>query len=68
MKLFVRGGMSLAALLFAAFLISYARPLLAGTTPSQTPPAQQQETQETPAQAARQEGLTNTATTEEVSQ
>jgi 3D (Asp-Asp-Asp) domain-containing protein len=55
MKLFVRGGMSLAALLFAAFLISYARPLLAGTTPSQTLLAQQQETQETPAQeGARQ--------------
>jgi 3D (Asp-Asp-Asp) domain-containing protein len=35
MKLFLRGGMSLAAMLFAAFLIFYARPLLAETTPSQ---------------------------------
>jgi 3D (Asp-Asp-Asp) domain-containing protein len=51
MKLFVRGGMSLAAMLFAAFLIFYARPLLAETTPSQGPA--QQETQ-TPAQAAQQ--------------
>jgi 3D (Asp-Asp-Asp) domain-containing protein len=51
MKLFVRGGMSLAAMLFAAFLISYARPLLAEATPSQG--TAQQETQ-TPAQAAQQ--------------
>jgi 3D (Asp-Asp-Asp) domain-containing protein len=51
MKLFLRGGMSLAAMLFAAFLIFYARPLSAETTPSQGPA--QQETQ-TPAQAAQQ--------------
>jgi 3D (Asp-Asp-Asp) domain-containing protein len=47
MKLFLRGGMSLAALLFAVFLIFYARPLFAETNPSQEPA--QQETQ-----AARQ--------------
>ncbi len=52
MKLFVRGGMSLAAMLFAAFLIFYARPLLAETTPSQG--TAQQETK-TPAQTAQQE-------------
>jgi 3D (Asp-Asp-Asp) domain-containing protein len=51
MKLFLRGGMSLAAMLFAAFLIFYARPLSAETTPSQGPA--QQETK-TPAQAAQQ--------------
>ncbi len=51
MKLFVRGGVSLAAMLFAAFLIFYARPLSAETTPSQG--TAQQETQ-TPAQAAQQ--------------
>jgi 3D (Asp-Asp-Asp) domain-containing protein len=51
MKLFVRGGMSLAAMLFAAFLISYARPLLAEATPSQG--TAQQETPKA-AQAAQQ--------------
>jgi 3D (Asp-Asp-Asp) domain-containing protein len=48
MKLFLRGGMSLAAMLFAAFLIFYARPLLAETIPSQglAAQAEQQKKQE----------------------
>jgi 3D (Asp-Asp-Asp) domain-containing protein len=52
MKLFVRGGVSLAAMLFAIFLLSYAKPLLAETTPSQG--TAQQETK-APAQAAQQQ-------------
>jgi 3D (Asp-Asp-Asp) domain-containing protein len=55
MKLFVRGGMSLAAMLFAAYLIFYARPLLAETTPSQGPANQQQEETKAPAQAPSQQ-------------
>jgi 3D (Asp-Asp-Asp) domain-containing protein len=50
MKLFYRGGVSLIATLFAAFVISYARPLLAETTPSQEP-AQVQQEKQAPAQA-----------------
>jgi 3D (Asp-Asp-Asp) domain-containing protein len=42
MKLFVRGGVGLVAMLFAAFLIFYAQPLSAITNPSQGPSAQQE--------------------------
>ena len=45
MKLFVRGGVGLAATLFAAFLIFYAQPLSAITIPSQGS-AQQEQQQE----------------------
>ncbi|HEX8921323.1 MAG TPA: 3D domain-containing protein [Pyrinomonadaceae bacterium] len=46
MKLFVRGGVGLAATLFAAFLIFYAQPLSAITIPSQGTALQEQERQE----------------------
>ena len=65
MNLFVRGGMSLAALLFAAFLIIYARPLLAETTPSQTtarPEQQQQQETQAPAQATQKKTEAQRAT------
>jgi 3D (Asp-Asp-Asp) domain-containing protein len=54
MKLFLRGGMSLAAMLFAAFLIFYARPLLAETTPSQGLVQQEQQKKQEPAGTTRQ--------------
>lgn len=53
MKLLVRGGASLMAVLFASFLIFYARPLFAEVNPSQEP-AQKQEQKQTPEQAAQQ--------------
>ena len=64
MKLFFRGGVRLIATLFAAFLIFYARPLLAETIPSQGL-ATQQEQQETKtsAQAAQQKKETEAKTT-----
>ena len=46
MKLFVRGGVGLAAVLFAAFLIFYARPLFAGNNPSLEPTQQEQQKKE----------------------
>ena len=61
MKLFLRGGMSLVALTFAAFLISYARPLLAETTPSQGPA--QQETKAPAQEAAQQKKEADAKTT-----
>lgn len=54
MKLFYRGGVSLIAALFAAFLIFYATPLLAETTPSQAPAQEGRQKKveaQTPAQA-----------------
>lgn len=53
MKLLVRAGAALVAVLFASFLIFYARPLIAETNPSPQPaPAEQQ--QEKSEQAAQQ--------------
>lgn len=43
MKLFVRGGVGLVAMLFAAFLILNAQPLSAITIPSQGPSVQQEQ-------------------------
>ena len=54
MKLFVRGGVSLVAVLFASYLIFSAKPLLAEIKPSSEPATQQQEKQE-PTQAAQQQ-------------
>jgi 3D (Asp-Asp-Asp) domain-containing protein len=62
MKLFLRGGVSIVAALFAVFLIFYARPLIAEVNPSQEPATQQQEKQE-PAQAAQQKKEAETTTT-----
>src|SRR3954471_22604873 len=54
MKLLVRGGIGLMAVLFATFLIFQTRPLLAETNPSPQPaPAEQQE-KKSPEQAAQQ--------------
>ena len=52
MKLFVRGGVSLVAVLFASYLIFSAKPLLAEIKPSSEPATQQPEKQE-PTQAAQ---------------
>ena len=54
MKLFVRGGVGLVATLFVAFLIFYARPLIAESYPSHEPAQEGQKAKETPAQAAQQ--------------
>ena len=51
MNLFVRGGIGLVAVLFAAFLILYARPLLAETTPSLIPPQEQEKREPAETQA-----------------
>jgi 3D (Asp-Asp-Asp) domain-containing protein len=64
MKLFVRGGMGLAALLFAAFLIFYAQPLSAITIPSQgSAQAEQQQEKKEPA-GTTQGKQTETASTQ----
>ncbi|MDQ3473306.1 MAG: 3D domain-containing protein [Acidobacteriota bacterium] len=63
MKLFLRGGVSLITALFAAFLIFYARPLLAETTPSQGLSAQEQQETKAPAQAAQQKKEAEAKTT-----
>jgi 3D (Asp-Asp-Asp) domain-containing protein len=55
MRLFLRGGVSLMTALFAAFLIFYARPLLAETTPSQGLSAQEQQETKAPAAPATQQ-------------
>jgi 3D (Asp-Asp-Asp) domain-containing protein len=66
MKMFVRGGVSLMAVLFASYLTFNAKPLLAEIKPSPEPATQQQEKRE-PTQAAQQqkkeaEHTTNTTT------
>lgn len=53
MKLFVRGGVGLIATLFAAFLIFYARPLIAETYPSQQPAQEGQQDKQALAQATQ---------------
>ena len=62
MKLFLRGGVSLIATLFASFLIFYARPLLAETVPSQGFAQEQQETKPS-AQVAQQKKEAEAKTT-----
>jgi 3D (Asp-Asp-Asp) domain-containing protein len=62
MKLFLRGGVSIVAALFAVFLIFYARPLIAEVNPSPESATKQQEKQE-PAQAAQQKKEAETTTT-----
>jgi 3D (Asp-Asp-Asp) domain-containing protein len=49
MKLFVRGGVGMAVILFAAFLTFYARPLLAEVNPSQEPAQAGQQKKQEPA-------------------
>ncbi|MDT4899031.1 MAG: hypothetical protein QOH25_4108 [Acidobacteriota bacterium] len=54
MKLFLRGGVGLVAVLFAAFLIFYARPLFAETNPSPEPAQQEQQEKQEPAGTTKQ--------------
>jgi 3D (Asp-Asp-Asp) domain-containing protein len=54
MKLFLRGGVGLLATLFVAFLIFYARPLLAEANPSQGPAQQEQQEKKAPASTTQQ--------------
>jgi 3D (Asp-Asp-Asp) domain-containing protein len=56
MKLFVRGGIGLVAMLFAAFLTFYAQPLSAITIPSQgsAPQEQEQKKKQIPAVSTQQ--------------
>jgi 3D (Asp-Asp-Asp) domain-containing protein len=54
MKLFVRGGVGIVALLFSAFLIFYAKPLSAITNPSPEPAQQEQQEKQEPAGTTKQ--------------
>ena len=54
MKLFLRGGVGLVAVLFAAFLIFYARPLFADTNPSPEPAQTEQQEKQEPSGTAKQ--------------
>jgi 3D (Asp-Asp-Asp) domain-containing protein len=62
MKLFVRGGVGLVAALFAAFLIFYAQPLSAITTPSQGLVQQEQQEKKEPTGTTQQQQQTEHAT------
>ena len=54
MKLFLRGGVGLMAALFVAFLIFYARPLLAEANPSQGLAQQEQQEKKSPTSTTQQ--------------
>ena len=66
MKLFVRGGVGLAATLFAAFLIFYARPLSAESYPSQHPAQEGQQEKQNLVRATEQQKEAEKTETSEI--